>query len=376
MSGHKRVCLDGTPFQQGMRGGGVHRYAQNLLSGLIDRRMAVSVLGGAGHCPDECQQMASTLHELRVRENHRFNSIAKRINWLLEDFQDRIFAARSSSRVLFHSLYYRCPETRGPVMATFYDALMEHFPTFFTGTYCDRIREKKRQVLRRADRVICISHSALHDCVRFFGVPEERCRVVYLAASENFGGSKVVRDNSGTDAPFVLYVGQRLPHKNFGNLLAAFALPEMPADVKLRIVGGAADLEPEYAAQAQGLGIVQRLELMGRLDDFTLQKLYSKAACTVVPSWYEGFGLPVIEALAAGSLVACSKTSSLPEAGGDAAYYFDPALPESIGATLRQVLALGEVEQRTRQDMGLAQAAKFSWNRMVSETIGVYSELQ
>jgi alpha-1,3-rhamnosyl/mannosyltransferase len=119
------------------------------------------------------------------------------------------------------------------------------------------------------------------------------------------------------------------------------------------------------------LGLEERVRFLGRVDDAELPALYSAATLFVFPSLYEGFGLPVVEALACGAVVACSDRSSLPEAAGDAALYFDPEDVSSIAATL-ELLLTSERARASLAGRAVGQAARFSWERTAAETLALY----
>jgi glycosyltransferase involved in cell wall biosynthesis len=144
--------------------------------------------------------------------------------------------------------------------------------------------------------------------------------------------------------------------------------------VRLVNVGGPDWSESELAAMRK-LGIEQRMLRLGRATDATLAALYRRAVAAVCPSLYEGFGLPVLEALQCGGIVCSSNRSSLPEVGGDVAIYFDPEQPESIMRALSQATGLGPADRLQRSQRGIDWAKNFSWNRMAQETMQVYRRL-
>jgi glycosyltransferase involved in cell wall biosynthesis len=168
----------------------------------------------------------------------------------------------------------------------------------------------------------------------------------------------------------VLFVGTLEPRKNVALLIEAFALLRRQIDAQLLIVGSRGWLdEPIFAAHARS-GVGDAARFVGHLDEEDLAVLYSHAGVFVLPSLYEGFGLPVLEAMAAGAPVLTSSVSSLPEVAGDAALLVDPHDPAAIADGLRRLLgdpALAD-DLRTR---GRARAAEFSWERTASETLAL-----
>jgi glycosyltransferase involved in cell wall biosynthesis len=178
------------------------------------------------------------------------------------------------------------------------------------------------------------------------------------------------RRRHALDGPFFLHVGTLQPRKNIPVLLDALARLGRP-DAPLALVGGKGWLYDEIFERVRALGLVDRVRFAGYVDDAELPLWYNAAAALIFPSLYEGFGLPIVEALACGAPVIAADTSSLPEAGGTAALYFDPHDPDALAARLATVLDDGALRRRLRQ-AGPAQAARFSWERAGREMAAVY----
>ena len=169
---------------------------------------------------------------------------------------------------------------------------------------------------------------------------------------------------------FLLHVGTLQPRKNIPLLLDALAQlgPDAPP---LLLVGGKGWLYEDIFDRVMTLGLRDRVHFAGYVDDDELPLWYNAATALVFPSLYEGFGLPIVEALACGTPVVAADTSSLPEAGGAAARYFDPADPADLAAKLVEVLGDNDLRDRLRAD-GPIQATRFSWARAGQETAAVY----
>ena len=164
---------------------------------------------------------------------------------------------------------------------------------------------------------------------------------------------------------FALYLGINKPHKNLARLVEVWQQirTEMPL-----VIAGAWD--PRYEQLRTGAAGSARIRFLGRVPDSDLPALYSACRLFVFPSLYEGFGLPVVEALACGAAVACSNTSSLPEVGGEAAAYFNPLDRDAMRRTLEQALQMEPDPERSR-----TQAGKFSWAHTADRTLDVYRSL-
>jgi glycosyltransferase involved in cell wall biosynthesis len=232
-------------------------------------------------------------------------------------------------------------------------------------------------VARRAARVIAISRAGGRDVERHCRVPSGRIDVVPLGAGVAAGGApptpaRELRERLGIPpGPIVLSVGPKRPNKNQLGLVRA--LPGLPGDAVLVLAGGErTPYEDEVRAEAARLGVAGRVAVPGFVAQADLEGLYAAATVVAVPSFNEGFGLPVLEAMARGVPVACSDRGSLPEVAGDAAVLFDPAEPRSIGEALRRVLG----DAALRADLvarGRRRPEAFSWRRCAEGTLDSYA---
>jgi glycosyltransferase involved in cell wall biosynthesis len=269
---------------------------------------------------------------------------------------------------LFHTTYYDpyfLDHLQGkPFVLTIYDMIHEIHPDHFSPN--DKTREHKALLARAATRIIAISGSTKSDIVRYLGVDPEKIEVIYLANSLACEGEALpVPDR------FVLYVGGRCRrYKNFETFLRAFAsLAAGRPDLHL-ICAGQKDFNPAE------LGLIETLGLGGRClniaaDDRQLVYLYSRAALFVYPSLYEGFGLPILEAFAAGCPVALSQASCFPEIAGEAAAYFDPYDISSMAGVMEGVLADGGRRQALVRG-GRERLKRFSWVATAEQTAALY----
>jgi glycosyltransferase involved in cell wall biosynthesis len=225
-------------------------------------------------------------------------------------------------------------------------------------------------------RVITDSEASADDIVRLLGVPRERVDVVPLAADETFRPIAdaerltAVRRRYGLDAPFVLYVGNVEPRKNLPRLIEAFARVEIP-DVTLALVGGLAWGTNSTTRRIHELGLDRRVRLLGYVPDEDLPSLFSAAELFAYPSLLEGFGLPVLEAMACGAPVLTSQTDALVEIADGAARLVDPYSVDAIAEGLAELLS--QPRERARLAVaGLARARRYSWEATARLTLDAY----
>jgi len=234
--------------------------------------------------------------------------------------------------------------------------------------------------LRAADAVIAASECTKRDAVRLCGLDERKIEVIYLGASPRFCPAapdvmSVARQKYGLPGSFILSVGTIEPRKNLTSLLEAYRTLRVEGfEGKLVIVGKKGWLYEGFFRRLRELGLEDEVILTGFVPDEDLPALYSAADLFVYPSLYEGFGLPLLEAMACGVPVVCSSTSSLPEIAGRAAVMVDPLEISQLARALERVLGDSNLRASMHQE-GLKQAAHFSWERTAKETLAVYRQV-
>lgn len=279
---------------------------------------------------------------------------------------------------VYHSSYYLMPYRPGvPTLLTLYDFIPQLFPATVSARARLLAGGATRLALRAAAHVVTISEATRADLLRLYPLPSARVTTTPLAADPAFRPQPpeaiaALRRRHALPARFSLYLGSNKPHKNLSRLLAAWAA--LPASEKLVIAGVWYPQYPEPHALVREHGLDETVRFLGRVQEAELPALYSAATLFVYPSLYEGFGLPVVEALACGAAVACSDSSSLPEAAGEAALLFDPYDVGAIAGTVR-LLLLNERERALLAGRALAQAARFSWQRAAELTLAQYRAL-
>ncbi len=290
--------------------------------------------------------------------------------------------ARRPWPTLLHSLDHVAPAW-GPwrSVVTLHDLAFLIYPATHTAASRAYYAATGESV-RRAERVIAVSQRTASDAVRLLGVDPARIRVVHEAAAPVFSprprdGLGPLAQRLGFDAdpnrPYVLFVGTLEPRKNLPLLLEAFALLRREVDAQLLVVGARGWLdEPIFAAHARS-AVGDAARFVGALDEEDLAVLYSHAGVFALPSLYEGFGLPVLEAMACGAPVVCSNAGPLPEVAGDAAVLLKPEDPTAWADALREVLTRPRIADELRK-RGLERARAYDWEQTARATRDVYRE--
>jgi len=286
------------------------------------------------------------------------------------------WAARRAELDLLHCPAFVGPLAgRTPFIVTVHDLSFLLFPRGFRGWNRRYLRALTGLSVRRARRVVAVSESTRQDLVRLYGLDPGRVDVVHNgvdAAFRPLPAAEVAafRARKGLPERFLLFVGTLEPRKNIVRLVEAYArLPE--PRVPLILVGGKGWFYEEILVRVEELELADEVWFVGYVPAEELPYWYNAAEVLAYPSLYEGFGLPALEAMACGTPVVTSSTSSLPEVVGQAGVMVEPTDVAALAAALRQVLDDAALRDRMRT-AGLAQAARFSWPETARATAAVY----
>jgi len=308
-----------------------------------------------------------------VRPDRGMRGHACRALWL--QTVQRVRARIHGFRVVLNTVPEAILDRRIPQVTVVHDLLPLHFPSQ-SRRQQHYFRHIVPRVLRFSRRVIADSESTRRDVVRHFGLAPEAVTVVY----PGYDPAAYFPDSRGTSvpvskSPYVLYVGNLFPHKNLQRLIDAFAMLRRRVPVRLVIRGAG---RPEYARslreQVETLGLDEAVRFLGYADGRTLRDLYLGATCLVFPSLGEGFGLPVLEAMACGLPVITSRVSSLPEIAGDAAVMVDPGDAVELAEAMHRVVTRSDLREELRRQ-GLERASQFSWRRTAVDVSRILDEV-
>lgn len=284
-----------------------------------------------------------------------------------------------------HSHSYCVPrfrDRRKRLVVTVYDVSVLTHPECHTRANRAFCLRGIKDAVRYADSIIAISEHTKEDLMKYFDAPAELVTVTRLAAGPGYREVKApevlraARDKYGLPENYILFVGSLEPRKNVRTLLKAYSsLPErFKREFCLVIAGGRGWLNSDIPGVVKDLNISERVRFAGYIDKDDIAAVYSQAAVFAYPSLYEGFGLPILEAMSCGTPVVTSDASSMPEVAGDAAILVSPTDADGIAAALERVLESAEVREEMREK-GLKRAAGFSWEKCAGETLDVYRKV-
>ncbi len=289
--------------------------------------------------------------------------------------------ARQRKADLMHVTYAAPPWPGCKVVTTVHDVSFKPHPEWFSRRDQLVLRVGVGVTLAMGAEVLTISEYTHSEIIRFYGVAGSRIHVAHLAGDSCFKACPCDGDQGsliqlGVRCPYVLAVGNLQPRKNLIRLLQAVASVKREHGVTFQLViaGKAQWRESDVSSEVRRLGLEQDVLFPGYVSDQILAVLYRYATVFVYPSLYEGFGLPVLEAMACGTPVVTSRCTSIPEVAGDAAIMVDPAntveLSSAVGRILTDSLLAASLCEK-----GLKQAARFTWERTARQTWDVYRRI-
>ncbi|MEO8968185.1 MAG: glycosyltransferase family 1 protein [Solirubrobacteraceae bacterium] len=353
--------------------GGMETYARELIPELVavapGHRFTAFINREAAAAPGPWSDLVESVI-VPVRASNR-------LEWVRGEQQLLPGLARRAGVELLHSLASTAPSWgRFRRVVTIHDLIYRIVPDAHPGLRALGMRVLVPLAARRSDRIIVDAANTRDDLQRLLGVDPDRVEVVPLGIGHPARATPVtvvaMRAGLGADQrPIVLSVSAKLAHKNLIRLIGALA--RIPSDRRPLLVlpGYPTPHEQELRAHAAALGVAEDVRLLGWVSAEELEGLYAAATCFVFPSLAEGFGLPVLEAMARGVPVACSGRGALAEVAGDAALFFDPESESAISAAIVRVIVDPELARRLVA-AGRRRAAGFSWRATAQGTLAAY----
>ena len=356
---------------------GLGRYAASLASAMIaERPDAVRLFANrAGDGAPGLQIPDAPLKSIRL--GYKPWRMAVWIGQLSGMGFDRLLGETG----LFHATEHLLMPLRSiPAVLTVHDLIYHLFPAHHKRLNYWYLNAAMPLYVRRASAIITVSECTRQDLIRLYGTPADQISVVYEAAAPHFCPQPpervaALRARLGLPDRYLLTVGTIEPRKNLPRLVEALAaLRRVDPSLQLVVAGSMGWLTEGFSRALEQFGQQDAVIRPGYIADEDLPALYAGAVAAVCASLYEGFGLPVLEAMACGTPVACSSTSSLGEIAGDAAQTFDPEHTDDLIAALRALVGDADRRESLRRE-GQIRAAQFSWARAAQETWAVYDRV-
>jgi len=310
-------------------------------------------------------------------ESWQYQIVGPKKFWTQIGLPLKLFTETKKPNVFFSPSHYAPRFSPVPTAISIMDLSYIHFPELFTKHDLYQLINWTKYSVKKARKIFTISQFSKNDIIRTYGRKSEDVVITHLGIKMEAQSLKHRTQNSNDkfaiDGEYILFVGTLQPRKNVAKLIEAFSKIK-DKKIKLVIVGKKGWLWEEIIQAPEKFGVSGRVKFLDFVQDQDLPDLYKNATCFVLPSLYEGFGLPVLEAMKYGCPTVISDVSSLPEVGGDAAVYFDPQSVDDIAGKLDTVIS----DEKLRDEMikkGYNQIKKFSWEKAARKTLDVLEEM-
>lgn len=272
---------------------------------------------------------------------------------------------------IFHSSDWTEPPAKIPKITTIHDVILFKYPEHFPEEIIDNQKARLNLVKKESAAIIADSLSTKDDIVQFLGIPPQKIHVIYLGVDDKFFPRKIdeiikVKKKYKIESDYILSIGTREPRKNLIRTIEAFKTLKQK-DVNL-VIGG-------NFGWGEDVGTTDNVQILGFVDTVDLPALYSGAACFVYPSLYEGFGLPILEALSCGIPVVTSNRGSLGEIADTFSIEVDPEKTDAIADGIKKIVTLSKRDRAVMVKKGLKHAEQYTWKKCAEETVKVYKSV-
>lgn len=341
---------------------GISNYATNLIPYL--KSLQPTLLAAENYPDFECYSIPNNLTPAQGTKGH-----FSRLWWT--QFQLPKIYTNLKSQLLFSPLPEAPLYNRCPYIVTVHDVIPLRFPKRFS-PLTPYHRYYIPEVLKQAEHIICNSATTARDITDFFQIQANKITPIPLAYDANrFQCPK--NSHTNHNSQYFIYIGRQDPHKNIHRLIAAFAGLRDKKDYQLWIAGSTDKrYTPRLQTLARELGVGEQVKFLDYVSAKELPTIINQSIALVFPSLWEGFGFPILEAMACGTPVITSNISSLPEVAGDAAMLIDPYNQDEITAAMQTLASDRQLRSRLSQQ-GLEQASKFTWEKTGKATAEVLS---
>ena len=350
------------------RAGGISYYFYNLSEKLLKYGTDVTIF--------------SPLHRNQYLKFSKANIVGLNINFLpgklnylinrINHFITNIYLKNNNKIDIIHETYFSqffAESNKTKKICTIYDLINEKFPSFFADSR--EITKQKEKLILRSDHIICISESTKKDVINYFGVDPKKITVTLLGSSLKNTNIDIFNKKLKN---YILFVGNRKGYKNFRCFVCAYSKSNfLKSNYKIALFGGEKFAEEDFEV-LKYFNI--NLDSIWIIDEkkYSLDYIYSNVSLLVYPSMYEGFGLPILEAMSCGCPVLSSSGGSTMEVGGNELYYYNPHDEYKLRNLMEKFLT-SESLQRSQILYGLERAKNFSWEKCSQETLEVYKKV-
>lgn len=321
-----------------------------------------------------------------MKNSHwKYRIFGPRKMWTQFALPANLFLKKDKPDVFFSPGHYAPRFSPVPTVISIMDLAFLHFPEYFTKKDLAQLKSWTSYSAKKAKAILTISNASKDDIMKLYGVPENKIHVIYpgikqtVSLTPHIYPMQELQSKYGLSKNYVLFVGTLQPRKNIVRLIEAFSElmtkdKHKDSDLQLVIVGKKGWQFEDILAAPKKFGVEKKVKFLNFVPDEELTMLYQNALCFAWPSLYEGFGLPVLEAMKMNCPVITSNVSSLPEAGGDAALYVDPKDVKDISEKLDKVIS----DPKLRKEMiekGQQQVKNFSWEKSAKEALAVLQQI-
>ena len=362
----KKIYINATILDERPTGLGI--YIKNIISKLKDKNIDFKVF-----CPINLEgvNVIKTTEKLKTTYKKRGGLV--RFLWTQFVLPFKV----KKNDIVYHPFQYLSILSRSKQIITIHDFIPLYYPEVAKHQYY-YYKIVMPILLKKAHKIICISENTKNDVVKFFNVDEDKLIKIYNGYDEKLFNKNAIKDNVlnkyNIDKPYFISVGAGYSHKNLEAALKAFKNVTESSLCEFIIVGKDSDYINKLKVLCKELKIEEKVRFVGYVPDEDLPTLYNKAIAFVYPTLYEGFGLPILEAMACGTVVLCSNNSSLPEVYGDAAISFDANDIQEIEKAMNLILS-NKDESIRLIELSKKRIAMFNWNITANEIIKLFNEM-
>lgn len=347
--------------------GGISNYFTNLISSLDKKNQQCKLFA-----PLYISEALQNLNKKSIlgKKIEKTPKYTKKIISLISDFFFEFYSYKFNPDIIHYTYYDKLfrfynknfYSNKTKRLITVYDLIHENFYN---------LKNVKKKSINSVDHLICISKNTQAELIEYYKINIEKTSVVYLASKFSGKIDKIVCNKSD---PYLLFVGDRFKYKNFTNFIKSVSSSKLlKNNIKIICFGFYPFTKKELEFFSSEKMDINKINFMSG-DDELLKKLYQESIALVYPSLYEGFGLPILEAMSLGCPVACSNVSSMKEVGGVAVNYFNPNNIEEMQSSIEEIVFSSE-KRKDLINLGFQQNKKFSWNKCANETLDVYKKI-